>query len=424
MGTSMDEKEIKLIFLADFHIHSTYSYATSKTMDLQALATWGQLKGLTVMGTGDFTHPVWRQQLKEQLQPAEQGLFALQSQLQATVDAQVYPSCRGVQRFLLTAEISTIFKRHGKCYKTHSIIFAPSLEVAEKISIKLATIGNIAYDGRPTLALDVKDLLKIVLDASPECMLIPAHIFTPHFGLIGAKSGFDSFQECFGDMTDQIYAFEKGLSANFLMSAMISDLDRYAILSNSDAHSVQNLGREANVFNTDLSYAGITQALKNNDRNALIAGIEFFPEMGKYYGSGHRACNFYASPEQSLQNQNCEVCRKPITLGVAHRIAQLADRTAEQAVQVMRPCYAIAPLQEIIAHNLGVQSTSKKVQAMYQYLLASLGHEFYILLDAAGDDIAKYSNLQIAQSILAMRQGNVLLTPGYDGLYGNINFRV
>ena len=405
-----------MIFLADFHIHSKYSYATSKTMDLQALATWGQLKGLTVMGTGDFTHPAWRKQLQEQLMTAEQGLFALQPHLQAAVDAGVYTSCRGLQRFLLTAEISTIFRRNGKCYKTHSIIFAPSLKVADKISAKLATIGNVSYDGRPMLALDVKDLLKIVLDASPECMLIPAHIFTPHFGLIGAKSGFDSFQECFGDMADQIYAFEKGLSGSFAMCAQISDLDRYAILSNSDAHSVQNLGREANVFDTQLSYAGITNALKTNDRTSLIAGIEFFPEMGKYFGSGHRACNFYTSPEQSVLNPLCSVCLKPMTLGVAHRVAQLADRTHQQALQFMRPRYAIVPLQEVIASVVETGSSSKKVQQIYQHLLASLGHEFYILLDASIDDIAKYSNAKIAQSILAMRQGNVVLSPGYDGL--------
>ena len=297
-----------MVFLADFHIHSKYSYATSKTMDLQALATWGQLKGLTVMGTGDFTHPVWRKQLHEQLEPAEQGLFALRSPLQAAVDAGVYSSCRSMQRFLLTAEISTVFRRGKKCYKTHSIIFAPSLEIADAISVKLATIGNVAYDGRPMLSLDVVDLLKIVLDASPDCMLIPAHIFTPHFGLLGSQSGFDSFQECFGPMIEHIYAFEKGLSANFLMSAMVSDLDRFAVLCNSDAHSVQNLGREANVFDTHLSYDGITSALKNNDRTALRAGIEYFPEMGKYYGSGHRSCNFYASPEQSLLNNICGVC--------------------------------------------------------------------------------------------------------------------
>lgn len=411
-----------MIFFADFHIHSKYSYATSKTMDLEQLALWGQLKGLTVMGTGDFTHPTWFDQLSRQLVSAEQGLFALESHLQKKIEAQVYESCQGLQRFLLTAEISTVFRRAGKCYKTHSIIFAPSLQVAEKIRTKLATIGNIAYDGRPMLSLDVKDLLKIVLDASPECMLIPAHIFTPHFGLIGSKSGFDSFQECFGDMSDQIYAFEKGLSANFAMCAKISELDRYAILSNSDAHSVQNLGREANVFDTDLSYSAITQALKNNDRKALIAGIEFFPEMGKYYGSGHRSCNFYASPEESLRNQMCQVCYTSITLGVAHRVGQLADRTVEQATSFIRPSYSIAPLQEIIAHFFGVQTTSKKVQQMYQHLLKNLGNEFYILLDAHGDNIAQYSSREIAQSIVAMRQGHVMVTPGYDGLYGKLQF--
>jgi uncharacterized protein (TIGR00375 family) len=431
-----------MLFFADFHIHSKYSYATSKTMDLQALATWGQLKGLMVMGTGDFTHPKWQHELRTMLHPAEQGLFALKPQYQAVVDAGVYTSCRGQQRFLLTSEISTVFKRKGLVrrsfsagqknfardgeggYKVHSIIFAPSLEVVEKISAKLSTIGNIAYDGRPMLSLDVKDLLKIVLDISSDCMLIPAHIWTPHFGLLGSKSGFDSFQECFGDMTQYIYAFEKGLSSNFLMNAMVSGVDRFAILCNSDAHSVQNLGREANVFNTELSYVGITQALKTNDRKALVAGIEFFPEMGKYYGSGHRACNFYASPEQSLKNQMCGVCHKPMTIGVAHRVAQLADRTVEQASKLIRPCYRIAPLQEIIAHHFGVQDTSKKVQQMYQHLLGSIGNEFYILLDASIDEIAKYSNVGIAQSIDAVRKGNVLLTPGYDGTYGQIKFDI
>ncbi len=435
-----------MLFLADFHIHSKYSYATSKTMDLQALATWGRLKGLTLMGTGDFTHPVWQKQLQEQLVPAEQGLWTLNSQLQAKVDADVYVSCAGTQRFLLTAEIATIFKRttrkifapvggqqsfmpqveieSSRCYKTHSLIFSPSLEVAQKISKKLATIGNIAYDGRPILSLDVKDLLKIVLDVSPDCMLIPAHIWTPHFGLLGSKSGFDSVEECFGDMTQHIYALEKGLSSSYAMNAQLSDLDRFALLCNSDAHSVQNLGREANLLNCDLSYQAITDSLKANDQNRLVAGIEFFPEMGKYYGSGHRACNFYASPEQSVQNQICKVCNKSMTIGVAHRVAQLADRTPEQAAQFIRQRYRIAPLQEIIALNFGVQDTSKKVQAMYQQMLAGIGNEFYILLDASLEDIAKFGNVEIAQSIHAMRQGNVILTPGYDGLYGTIQFKI
>jgi len=411
-----------MLFLADFHIHSKYSYATSKAMDLQALAKWGQLKGITLMGTGDFTHPRWQKELKEQLVPAEQGLFRLKPQLQADVDTGVYASCRGLQRFLLTAEISTIYRRNGKCYKTHSLIFAPSLEVVEKISNKLATIGNIAYDGRPILSLDVKDLLKIVLDASPDCMLIPAHIWAPHFGLLGAISGFDSFEECFGELTKHIYAFEKGLSANLLMNAQYSNLDRFAILSNSDAHSVQNLGREANLFNTELSYQGITQALKTNDPDKLIAGVEFFPEMGKYYGSGHRKCDVYRTPEESLINNICPVCQKKLIIGVAHRVAQLADRTPEQALEFVRKRYAIVPLQEIIADNLNFQKTSKKVQKIYQHLLENIGNEFYILLDASLDEIKKHSNDQIAKSIGAIRKGNILLTPGYDGIYGKIKF--
>lgn len=409
-------------FLADFHIHSKYSYATSKTMDLQALAVWGQLKGLMVMGTGDFTHPIWRKELHEQLYSAEQGLFALNPKLQSQVDAQVYTSCRGIQRFLLTAEISTIFRRHGKCYKTHSIVFAPSLEIVEKISTKLASIGNIVYDGRPTLGLDVKDLLKIVLDISPDCMLIPAHIWTPHFGLLGSKSGFDSFEECFEELTDYIYAFEKGLSSNFLMNAQVSQLDRFAILSNSDAHSVQNLGREANVFDTDLSYDAIIQALKNNNGKGLVAGIEFFPEMGKYYGSGHRNCGVYLTTEQALKNPICSVCHKAVTIGVAYRVDRLADRTVEQAQRSMKKRYAIAPLQELIALYYQVAESSKKVQVLYQHMLGSLGSEFYILLQAPIDEIAKYSNYEIAQSIYAVRQGNVILQPGYDGVYGTIDF--
>jgi uncharacterized protein (TIGR00375 family) len=409
-------------FLADFHIHSRYSYATSKTMDLQALAIWGQLKGLTLMGTGDFTHPIWQKELQTMLEPAEQGLFTLQSKYQSVVDSNVYDSCKAPQRFLLTAEIATIFKRNGKCYKTHSIIFAPSLEVALKISKKLATIGNIAYDGRPVLSLDVQDLLKIVLDISPDCMLIPAHIWTPHFGLLGSKSGFDSFQDCFGDMIEHIYAFEKGLSSSFAMNAQCSQLDRFAILANSDAHSVQNLGREANMLDTELSYFGITQALKNNDPQQLIAGIEFFPEMGKYYGSGHRVCKVYMSAEQSLLNQICSECCKPVTIGVAHRVAQLADRTGEQAEKFIRNRYRIAPLQNIIANNLGVQTSSKKVQKLYQQILENIGNEFDILLDASLEDVAQYGSTGIAQSISAMRFGNVILIPGYDGVYGSIKF--
>jgi uncharacterized protein (TIGR00375 family) len=411
-----------MLFFADFHIHSQYSYATSKSMDLQALATWGQLKGLTLMGTGDFTHPKWQHELSMMLEPSEQGLFALLPKYKADVDKNVYSSCKGMQRFLLTAEIATVFRRNGACYKIHSIIFAPSLYVVQKISDRLSRIGNISYDGRPVLRLDVKDLVKIILDISPDCMLIPAHIWTPYFGLLGAKSGFDSFLDCFQEQIDHIYAFEKGLSSSFLMNAMVSDLDRFAILSNSDAHSVQNLGREANIFNTDLSYDSITQALKSNDPASLLAGIEFFPEMGKYYATGHRNCGIYIDRGQLVENYICSSCEKPLTLGVMHRVSQLADRTLEKAALSNRRCYAIVPLQKIIACNLGFQETSKKVQQLYHRMLEALGNEFYILLNAQLDEIAKYSNSGIAQAIHSIRTGAVVLQPGYDGVYGKISF--
>src|SRR3990167_5039029 len=324
-------------FIADFDIHSKYSHATSKFMDLQALAHWGQLKGIGVMGTGDFTHPIWQQELRDQLQEVEPGLFELKPEFAKLVDAKVYPTCKNWLRFLLSSEISTIFKRNGRCYRTHSIILAPSFEVVEKITQKLATIGNLVHDGRPILGLDVQDLLKIILDISPDCMLIPAHIWTPWFGLLGSKSGFDSVHEAFGDLVSNIYALETGLSSNFLMNAQLSELDKFTLLCNSDAHSVQNLGREANLMHAELSYAGIIQALRKNDPASMVAGIEFFPERGKYYGDGHRACNVYFTPEQTNDCAGlCSVCGKPVTVGVLNRVTQLADRTPVQAQEFMR----------------------------------------------------------------------------------------
>lgn len=391
-------------------------------MDVAALARWGQLKGITLMGTGDFTHPIWRQELYQQLQPLDNGLFQLQQSRQAIVDADVYDSCRAVQQFLLTAEISTIFRRSGRVYKTHTLLFAPSFPIAEKIATKLSTYGNITYDGRPTLRLDVKDLLSLILDISPDCMVIPAHIWTPHFGLLGSKSGFDSFEACFGDMIDYIYAYEKGLSSNFVSNARISSLDRFAILSNSDAHSLQNLGREANVFDTELSYHAIMHALRANDPGQLIAGIEFFPELGKYFATGHRACHTMFRPEHVPADLRCPVCSKPMIMGVSQRVEQLADRTIEQAQKVMRQRYRIAPLQDIIADTLQVAATSKKVQQIYHQLLAGVGNEFYILLDAHRTDIAKYGSEAIACSIEAMRVGNVQVTAGYDGVFGSLHF--
>lgn len=409
-------------FIADFHIHSKYSHATSKFMDLQALALWGQLKGIGVMGTGDFTHPVWQQELQHQLQPAEQGLFELKPEFAKMVDAQVPQSCKNWQRFLLSGEISTVFKRNGRCYRTHSIILAPDFVTVEKITQKLSKIGNIISDGRPILSLDVVDLLKIVLDASSDAMLIPAHIWTPWYGLLGSKSGFNNLHEAFGDMRPYIYAVEKGLSSNFLMNAQISQLDNVAILCNSDAHSVQNLGREANLIRSKLSYDGIVQTLKKNNPAGMVAGIEFFPERGKYYGDGHRACNLYLTPQQTNACAGlCKVCGKPVTVGVLNRVEQLADRTALQATKFMRHRYQVVPLFDILELALGLPTTSQKLIKMYHRILQSVGNEFFVLLKAPLDHIEKTSTPEIAQMIGLLRSGKISVQPGYDGVYGQIS---
>ena len=411
-------------YIADFHIHARYAYATSKQMNIPSLARWGQLKGIQIMGTGDFTHPLWQAELHHYLQEVEQGLFALKPQFQKEVSEQTFDLCKSEQRFLLTAEIATIFRRNKRVYKLHSLVLAPSFQAMEKISSILGAIGNIVSDGRPILSLDIKDLMKIVLDVSPDCMIIPAHIWTPHFGLFGSKSGFDSMEECFEEMTPHIYALEKGLSSNFAMNARLSALDKYTLLCNSDAHSLPNLGREANIMRIqDFSFKGITNALKANNPEQMVAGIEFFPERGKYYGNGHRACKMYADQEDTIkQNGICKVCNRPMTIGVLYRVNQLADRTPEQAAACMRKRYTVLPLQDIVADFYGVESGSKKVQALYFNMLEHLGSEFFILLKASMQDIARYSNPEIALAIQAMREGNVIVEPGFDGEYGKIHF--
>lgn len=407
--------------ITDFHIHSKYSHATSKFMDLEALSVWGQLKGIGLMGTGDFTHPQWQKELYEQLEPVEGGLWQLKSELQQKVETLVPQSCRSDQRFMLTSEISTIFKRNGKCYRVHSVLLVPDFQAVFKITSQLAKIGNIVHDGRPILGMDVKDLLKIVLDASPDCMLIPAHIWTPWFGLLGSKSGFNSLQAAFEELRPHIYAVEKGLSSNFMMNAMVSELDSVAVLCNSDAHSAQNLGREANLMNIDMSYSSVITALRKNDPCALLAGIEFFPERGKYFADGHRACDVCLMPDETKKlNGLCPKCGKPVTIGVLNRVQQLADRTVQEAQKIQRPCYKVVPLFDILEQELGLASTSKKLLVAYHKLLAEVGPEFYILLEAPLEKIAQACTPKVAQFISRIRTGSVHVEPGYDGVYGKI----
>jgi len=395
-------------FIADFHIHSKYSRATSKSMNLESLDKWAQIKGVKVLGTGDFTHPKWLEEIKEQLEPAEPGLFKLKNINSPT-------------RFILTSEISCIYKKTEKVRKVHIIIFAPSIEVVEKINAKLGEIGNLKSDGRPILGLDAKELAKIVLGVDKDCLIVPAHVWTPWFSVFGSKSGFNSLQECFEEYTKYIYAVETGLCSNPAMNWRVSKLDNVALISNSDCHSPQKIGREANVFDTKLSYYGILDALKNKDNKKFLYTIEFFPEEGKYHYDGHRACGISLKPQQTKKYKNmCPKCKKPLVIGVLNRIEELADRSEKLIPKNVIPFKSLVPLQEIIAEVLGASILSKKALKYYNNLIKNLGSELEILLEVSKENIAKNSLLKIANAILKVRRGDILIEPGYDGVYGKI----
>ncbi len=407
-------------FYADLHIHSKYSRATSKDCDLEHLSLWGRKKGITVIGTGDFTHPAWFSEIKEKLVPAEPGLFRLRDDIDKEVMGKLPGSCHGVTRFMLSVEISTIYKKGDKTRKIHHLIYAPTLAQAEFINRKLDRIGNIKSDGRPILGLDSRHLLEIVLEAGEDCYLVPAHIWTPWFAVLGSKSGFDSISECYGDLAEHIFAVETGLSSDPEMNRRVSELDRYRLVSNSDAHSPAKLGREACMFTTDLDYFSMQHALETG--KGYDGSAEFFPEEGKYYLDGHRKCKVRLSPEESRKLDGiCPVCNKPLTLGVMHRVQELADRTEEERPKVTDPFVSLVPLPKVIAETQGVGPNSKRVVKEYEQLLYKLGAELAILNDIPLEEIQNLSNSSlIAEAIARMRKGDVIREAGYDGEYGRI----
>ncbi|GAB4482788.1 MAG: endonuclease Q family protein [Thermodesulfovibrionales bacterium] len=403
-------------FIADLHIHSRYSRATSPDMCPEGLWQWAQVKGISVIGTGDFTHPAWAAELGEKLEPLGNGLFSLRKDFRT---GDVPASCRSEVSFLLTAEISCIYRKNDRTRKVHAIVFAPDFASAGRISASLAKIGNLSADGRPILGLDAKTLLRIVLDASPEAMLVPAHAWTPHFSVFGAASGFDSLEECFEELTPHICAIETGLSSDPAMNWRLSQLDRITLLSNSDAHSPAKIGREANVFDTDLSYPAIVDAIRT--RNGFNGTIEFFPEEGKYHYDGHRDCGICLTPQETINHAyRCPVCGRRITVGVMHRVEKLADR-AEGGRPANAPGYrSIIPLQEIIAEAMSAGVAAKKVVTAYRRLLEDIGSEFTILLDVPLEEIGAQGSARLQEAIGKMREGSVNITPGYDGEFGKI----
>jgi ATP-dependent DNA helicase UvrD/PcrA len=407
------------MFIADLHIHSKFSRACSKDCDIEHLSWWALRKGLTVLGTGDFTHPAWSAELKETLVPAEPGLFRIRPDLEERLVRDTPSRCAGPVRFMLSVEISTIYRRDDRTRKVHHLLYAPSFEAADKITESLAKIGNLASDGRPILGLDSRDLLDITLSADPGCYLVPAHVWTPWFAVLGSKSGFDAVRDCYADLADHIFAVETGLSSDPPMNWSCSSLDGYRLVSNSDAHSPPMLGREATVFDTDLDYFAMAAALKTG---AGLAGtLEFFPEEGKYHLDGHRKCDTRFDPERTRQlAKTCPVCAKPLTVGVLHRVAELADRPAGFRPPGAAGFTHLVQLPEIMSEFLATGPKSKKVVGEVSRLVAALGPELTILRDVPLDDLRRAGGSVLSEAIARLRRGEVIRDAGYDGEYGTI----
>ena len=402
--------------IADLHIHSRFSMATSKEGTPENLDFWARKKGISLIGTGDFTHPVWREELKERLVTEGNGLYHLRDEY-VKEESRKFPG-EGT-RFVVSGEISSIYKKNGKTRKVHNVILLPSLEAADAMAQRLEKIGNIHSDGRPILGLDSHDLLEMMLDVCPEGILVPAHIWTPHFSVLGAKSGFDSVEECFEELAPYIHALETGLSSDPAMNWRISKLDRYQLVSNSDAHSPSKLGREANLLDIDCSYEGLYRAIQTGE--GLEGTVEFFPEEGKYHFDGHRKCGVSLSPvEAERLGGICPVCGKKLTMGVDHRVEQLADRAEGFVKKDGKKYESLVPLPEVISACMGYSTASKKVQGCFEQLIQTLGTEFDILRNVPSEDIKSCAGERIAEGIENVRTGNVKRIPGYDGEYGKI----
>jgi DNA helicase II / ATP-dependent DNA helicase PcrA len=401
--------------VADLHVHSRHSRATSREADLDGYYRWARVKGIDLVGTGDFTHPKWIDELSSRLVERD-GLFVLRDPPARPALEGASPAGREV-RFVLTTEISSIYKKHGLVRKVHSLIGVRTLEDARRLAVRLAAIGNIASDGRPILGLDPKDLLSILLEAAPGGFLIPAHIWTPWFSLFGSKSGFDRIEDCFEELTPHIFALETGLSSDPAMNWRWSALDRYRLVSNSDAHSPPNLGREANLLDIEPTWQGLESALRTG--RGFLGTVEFYPEEGKYHYDGHRKCGVCMDPEQTVRSGgSCPVCGKPLTVGVLSRVLGLADRGAPLAPRPGESFRSLIPLPEVLAELAGTGSGTRPVAAAYARLIGSFGSEYACLLDAPLEDIEQRHGTLLAEAIRRMREGRTNPTPGYDGEFG------
>lgn len=425
--------------VSDLHLHSKYSRAVSRDMNLQTMALWAYKKGLNVITTGDWTHPMWMREIKQQLVEANSGLFTLKKDnKQSTINNEIM--------FILSVEISSIYSQGGKVRRIHNLVFAPNIKTAEKINAELVKRGaNLSSDGRPIIGLSSEALYELVLSVDEDAIIIPCHAWTPWFSLYGSNSGFYSIDECFGKYAKQIYGVETGLSSDPFMNWQIKELDKRSILSFSDAHSPAKMGREATVFVTKedvskfkVSFEDIVLAIKQEPKSKLKIGytVEFYPEEGKYHFDGHRNCNHVQTPEETKKNGNiCPVCKRPITVGVMYRVQQLADKNFDKELfkfnkngikwnldpkKIHPPFVKLVPLNEIIAEALGSTVFSQKTKVMYENLVKAFDTELNVILKADVKEISMHSSGKIAEAIDKVRRGNINIAPGYDGVYGTV----
>ncbi|HEV3355475.1 MAG TPA: UvrD-helicase domain-containing protein [Pseudonocardiaceae bacterium] len=404
----------------DLHIHSKYSRACSRDCDLEHLSWWARRKGITVIGTGDLTHPAWAEEIRTKLVPAEDGLFKLRDDLDREVLRTLPPSCHTPVRFLLEVEISTIYKRGDKTRKVHHLCYLPDIAAGEEFTRRLGKIGNLGSDGRPILGLDSRDLLEITLESGDGGYLIPAHAWTPWFAVLGSKSGFDAVEDCYVDLADHIFAVETGLSSDPEMNWRVSKLDRFHLVANSDAHSPPMLGRNATVLDTELGYGNLRRALETGD--GYVGTLDMFPEEGKYHHDGHRKCGVHLEPEDTRAlGGTCPECGKPLTLGVLYRVSELADRSTGEKPATAGTFQHVLALPEIMGEILGVGPKSKKVTQAVDELVNTLGPELTILLELPIEEIKAARNPLLTEAIERLRAGRVHREAGYDGEYGTIS---
>ncbi len=404
-------KDENLEVIADLHVHSRFSRACSENITINAMDTAAKEKGLKIVGTGDFTHPLWLNEIKKKLVEAEDGLYKIKGSSTGT-------------RFILSVEVSNVFEKDGKARKVHSVILAPSIEIVEQINGMLANYGNLSSDGRPTLNMSLAELVEILHGISDRIFVFPAHAWTPWYGVLGSSSGFDSIKEAYEDQEMHIHALETGLSSDPPMNWRVSSLDKYTLISNSDAHSLPKLGRESNVFEIEegkLSYDEIISAITRKDRNKLKSTIEFYPEEGKYHYDGHRNCNVSLSPEAAMKfNDICPVCGKPLTIGVLHRVEELADRPKGFVPKDAIPFAHAVPLREVLAYIMKKGEATAAVNETYASLIEKFGSEFNVLLKATIEDIEGI-NKDLAKALENVRSEKVNLIPGYDGVFGIVD---